>query len=210
MNFGMTEAQRSTLVDFVQDPWATDTVGPAAPGCRIEIRDSDGNLCPVGKAGTIWITGPHIAAGYWCNPKATAMSFVDGWFKTEDVGNLDDRGFLRFIGRKDDMLNIGGENVSPVVIEQAIQDQMNGQTFCISAIEDPEGVYGDIPVLCIEGSDPTSLTIENIRVRLSPVLTSHHIPRGLIFLSEFPRTLNGKVRRGALRDALAAQDVSLI
>lgn len=202
MNYGMTEAQRSTLIDFNQTPAGRGSVGRASPGCRVEIRTDDGAAEP-GTIGTIWVAGPHVANGYLGHPAITAERFRDGWFQTDDLGRQDAAGFVEFIGRRDDLINFGGDKLSPVEIEHAIEPVLAGEVFSVCGISDPSGMYGEVPVLCIESETPETYAWSEIKQRFAKLAGAAELPRMAVVVARLPRTGNGKVQRGALREMMS-------
>src|SRR5581483_2421089 len=84
---------------------------------KVKVVDADGNECPPGQPGEIWVNGPGMMLGYWKNPEATAQTLVDGWIRTGDLGVFDQEGYLTFVDRMKDMIITGGFNVSPSEVE---------------------------------------------------------------------------------------------
>jgi long-chain acyl-CoA synthetase len=209
-NYGMTEGMRSTLVDLVGETAGRDSVGRAAPGCAVRVCGENGETLAPGTAGTIEVSGPHIAVGYWRDASAWAARIEDGWFRSDDIGTLDAAGYLRFIGRRDDLINCGGEKLSPTDIELSIQPHLTAIPFCVLGICDPAGLYGEVPALCVEGDWPAEVDWQTLRTSLAEVLPGAFVPRVAAAVPTFPRTGNGKVRRRDLRSRIeSGQGVAL-
>lgn len=202
MNYGMTEAMRSTLIDFGDGSGKFDSVGQAAPGTAIRICDEAGRLLGPDEEGIIEVSGPHVAAGYWGKRDQWNERFHNGWFHTDDIGRMDSDGYLYFVARRDDVINVAGDKISPVEIEARLQPHLRDTAFCVCAITDPEGIRGEVPALCVEGSWPVGLDWKALQLRLVKELPSGYAPRTATVLETLPRTNNGKVRRTIVRRAL--------
>ncbi len=179
-------------------------MGRAAPGNALRVCDDDGGELPSGTTGTVEVSGPHVAAGYWRNQGAWLERFRDGWFQTDDAGWLDGEGYLHFVGRRDDLINCGGEKLSPISIEQRLDKHLALSTFCICSITDPDGIFGEVPVLCIEGEMPDGFDWPALRAALAGDLAPSETPRRVVSLPAFPRTGNNKIQRRALRRMIEA------
>ena len=202
MNYGMSEAQRSTMIDFRAERVHLGAVGRPSPGCAVRTRNDAGEVI-WNEPGIVEVAGPHVATGYWNRDDLWQERLSDGWFETDDLGIVDDSGYLTFIGRRDDMINIGGDKISPVEIEHLIEAALGDISFCICAATDPEGLYGEIPVLCIETGDPERTVKEfgwkKRRRQLSSKIPNVMVPQRAVAIEKFPRTGNGKIQRRLLR-----------
>lgn len=196
MNYGMTEAQRSTLVDLNRFPDRDCGVGPASPGCAVRVTGDDGAPKPPGELGIIEVCGPHIAAGYWDDEAAWRGRFRDGWLQTDDVGLVDSRGFLHYRGRRDEMINVGGDKVPPAAIEAVASSLWPSAIVAVCGVADP--VYGEVPLLCFEGELPAGFEWPVARRQLLERLPGGWVPRSYRVSDRFPRTGNGKLQRSKL------------
>ena len=210
MEYGMTEAPHTTLVDFAGETGRGDTVGRAAPCNGIRVVGDDGAPLADNEAGHVEVRGPQVAAGYWRDDAAWQARVQDGWFRSDDMGRLDGDGYLHFVGRADDIINCGGEKVSPVAIEDRIQPLLDGIEMCVCGAEDSRGLLGEVPVLCFEGQWPDGFEWNQLRVAFSRALPAAHVPRHAVVLDSFPRTSNGKLRRRTLRDQVEAGGVERV
>jgi long-chain acyl-CoA synthetase len=168
------------------------------PSTDISIRDDDGREVPQGEAGEICIRGPQVMAGYWNQPEATAAAMTaDGFFKSGDLGIMDDKGYVRLVDRKKDMLKVSGFNVYPNEIE-AVVAAHPGVLEC-AAIGIPDEHSGEAVKLFVVKKDP-ALTEEALRKYCHDNFTGYKRPKVIEFRAELPKTNVGKILRRALRD----------
>ena len=122
----------------------------------------------------------------------------DDWAATGDLVQVtDDR--VHFLGRRDDVINVGGEKFLPKQVEDELGALFSGQAFCVIGVPDPDGILGEVPILAIEGD--TQLTISDVRESLNGRVPDYTFPRRLLCLDSFPRTDNGKIQRRLIRSA---------
>lgn len=213
MNYGMTEAQRSTMIDFRAERGRIGSVGRASPGCAIRTRDSAGKVV-TGEPAVVEVAGPHVAMGYWGRDDLWSERMDGGWFETDDLGIVDGEGYLTFIGRRDDMINIGGDKISPVDIEHRIGPELADAVFTVCAIADPAGLYGEVPALCIETDAPeeaaAAIDWQRRRRELAKGMPDFMVPRCVFAVDRIPRTGNGKIQRRALRRRIETGDCTEI
>ena len=163
---------------------------------QVAIMSEAGAICATGDVGEIVVRGPMVFDGYFDDAQATAAAFVDGWFRTGDLGRFDEDGYLYLVGRIKDLINRGGEKISPVEIDAAIEAIPGVRAAATFAIPHPSlgeevaaAVVRDDDV-AIEASD----IIDQVRRRMGP----KRVPRQIYFVDELPRTESGKVRRSEL------------
>ncbi|MBI4553685.1 MAG: acyl--CoA ligase [Candidatus Latescibacteria bacterium] len=203
MHYGLTEASRSAFIEFRHDRDKLDTVGRPAPHVEIAILPDQEPGEKDGQTGEIAVRGAHVAAGYWQNGDLNAQRFTeDGWFKTGDYGFLDEDGYLHLLGRKDDIINMGGLKISPIEVEESIRTAYPHCEVCVVGIPDPAGLVGEIPVLCYVSRDGSSITLPELSHALSSRLDRHKIPRIVYRLEQLSKTENGKILRHELRRTL--------
>lgn len=205
-NFGMTEAVRCTLLDFNRETDHWLSCGRPAPGVEIRICDEQRMPLPIGRQGIIETRGAHVTIGYWNDPDATAQRVSsDGWFQSDDFGLVDTEGYLHYISRRDDLINVAGEKVSPLVLEEAIRGVLTAdEKFVICAISDPEGRRGEVPALCLQGDAPYPWS--QLVKRILGKLPNKHLPHLGFLLAELPRTKLGKLQRAKLRRVIESGD----
>ncbi|MEO9102771.1 MAG: long-chain fatty acid--CoA ligase, partial [Burkholderiaceae bacterium] len=161
-----------------------------------------GNEVPTGQPGEIAIKGPQVMAGYWQRPDETARSMTpDGYFKSGDVGIMDERGFTKIVDRKKDMILVSGFNVYPNEIEDVV-GQLDGvlEAACVGM---PDDKTGEAVKLVVVRKNP-ALTEADVRAYCKKNLTGYKQPKVVEFRTELPKTPVGKVLRRELRDNAAA------
>jgi long-chain acyl-CoA synthetase len=164
----------------------------------MKIIDDDGNDVPMGQPGEIAIKGPQVMAGYWQRPDETAkVMTADGYFRTGDVGTMDERGYFKIVDRKKDMILVSGFNVYPNEIEDVVSN-LNGVLEC-AAVGQPDEHSGEAVKLVIVRKDD-SLTEAAVREHCRANLTGYKQPKVIEFRKELPKTPVGKILRRELRN----------
>ena len=196
--YGLTETSPVATTNPVDITDFTGTIGLPVPSTVITIRDDEENILPTGKVGEICIAGPQVMKGYWQRPEETAKVLgADGFLHTGDIGVMDDKGFIRIVDRKKDMILVSGFNVYPNEIEQVVSS-MPG-VLEVAAIGVPDEHSGEVPKLFIVRKDP-SLTEAQVLEYCKEQLTGYKRPKYVEFRAELPKTNVGKILRRALRD----------
>ncbi len=175
------------------------SVGPAA-GPEVAIMNSEGELLPAERLGEIVIRGANVTAGYCNNPSANAAAFTGGWFRTGDEGVMDATGYVRLTGRLKEIINRGGEKISPLEVDVALLDHPAIAQVCTFAI--PHAKLGEdiaVAVVLTEGAEATEREIRDFAAeRLAPF----KVPRKVVFCDEIPKGATGKIQRIHLADKL--------
>ncbi|RWC62680.1 long-chain fatty acid--CoA ligase [Mesorhizobium sp.] len=185
-------ANKFTAGDF------TGTIGLPLPSTEIAIRDDDGNNLPLGEVGEVCIRGPQVMAGYWNRPDETAKVMTkDGYFKSGDMGFMDERGYTKIVDRKKDMILVSGFNVYPNELEEVVA--MHPGVLEVAAIGVPDEHSGEVPKLFVVKKDP-ALTAETLTAFCRENLTGYKRPKYIEFRTELPKTPVGKILRRALRE----------
>lgn len=196
--YGLSETSPSATCNIVTAKEYTGTIGVPLPNTYLKLLDDDGNEVPLGQAGEIAIKGPQVMAGYWQRPDETAKVMTgDGYFKTGDVGVMDERGFFKIVDRKKDMILVSGFNVFPTELEDVLT-QMPGVMEC-ACVGVPDAKSGEAVKLVIVKKDPT-LTEDQVRAYCKDNLTGYKQPKVIEFRTELPKTPVGKILRRELRD----------
>lgn len=165
---------------------------------EVRITNEDGDVVPRGTIGEIEIQGPNVFLGYHGLPEKTAESFrPGGWFRSGDMGYLDDDGFLYIADRLKDMIISGGENIYPAEVEQLIAE-FDGVTG-VAVIGVPDERWGEVPWAIVTLREGAELTSEEVLERLTGQIARYKIPRTTKIVDEFPRTASGKIRKADLR-----------
>jgi long-chain acyl-CoA synthetase len=164
----------------------------------VRICDDDGKDVPLGELGEICIRGPQVMEGYWRKPEETAkVMFPGGWFRTGDIGRMDEAGFTYIEDRKKDMILVSGFNVYPNEIEGVVVE-MDG-VLEAAAIGVPDEKSGELVKLFVVKKDD-SVTTEDIIGYCRENLTGYKVPKQIEFRDELPKTNVGKILRRELRD----------
>ena len=195
--YGLSETSPSASCNLVTAREFTGTIGVPLPSTSMKLLDDDGHPCAPGQAGEIAIKGPQVMAGYWQRPDETAkVMTADGYFKTGDMGTVDQRGFFKIVDRKKDMILVSGFNVFPTEIEEVVA-QLAGIMEC-ACIGIPDAKTGEAVKLIVVKKDP-DLSEAAVRAHCKENLTGYKQPKLIEFCAELPKTPVGKVLRRELR-----------
>ena len=195
--YGLSETSPSATCNPVTSKEFSGTIGLPLPSTYIKILDDNGHEVPLGQAGEIAIKGPQVMAGYWQRPDETAkVMTADGYFKSGDIGIMDERGYTKIVDRKKDMILVSGFNVYPNEIEDVVAG-MPG-VLEVAAVGVPDEKMGEAVKLVIVKKDP-GLTEDAVRKFCHDNLTGYKRPRVIEFRDELPKTPVGKVLRRELR-----------
>ena len=201
--YGLTETSPAATVNPLDLSDYNGSIGLPIPSTEIELRDDSGRNVGIGQPGEICIRGPQVMAGYWNKPDETAKVIdKDGWFATGDVGVMDDRGFVRIVDRKKDMILVSGFNVYPNEIEGIVA--MHPGVLECAAIGIPDDKSGEAVKLFVVKKDD-GLTAEAVIRHCREHLTGYKVPREVEFRTELPKTNVGKILRRELRDQANAR-----
>jgi long-chain acyl-CoA synthetase len=196
--YGLSETSPVATANRVDIKEFTGTIGLPIPSTDIKILDDDGNEVPLGQPGEIGIRGPQVMAGYWQRPDETAKSMTaDGFFKTGDVGIMDERGYTRIVDRKKDMILVSGFNVYPNEVEGVVAAHPG--VLEVACIGVPDKNSGEAVKLFVVRKDP-NLTAEDLLDFCKHELTAYKKPKYIEFRDELPKTNVGKILRRQLRD----------
>ncbi len=200
--YGLSETSPVATANRIDIKEFTGTIGLPIPSTEVAILDDDGNKLPLGSTGEIAIRGPQVMAGYWNRPEETAKSMTsDGFFKTGDVGVMDENGFTRIVDRKKDMIIVSGFNVYPNEVEGVVAAHPG--VLEVACIGVPDKNSGEAVKLFIVRKDP-NLTAEQVLDFCKHELTAYKKPKYIEFRDELPKTNVGKILRRQLRDEKAA------
>jgi len=196
--YGLSETSPSTSCNPVTNKEFTGTIGVPLPSTYMKIIDDEGRDVPQGQPGEIAIKGPQVMAGYWQRPDETAkVMTADGWFKSGDIGVMDDKGYFKIVDRKKDMILVSGFNVYPNEVEDVVA-RMPG-VLEVAAVGVPNEESGEAVKLVIVKRDP-ALTQEQVQAYCRENLTGYKRPKVIEFRTELPKTPVGKILRRELRD----------
>jgi long-chain acyl-CoA synthetase len=196
--YGLTETSPAATMNPLDLPEYNGAIGLPVPSTDLVLRDDAGLDVPLGTPGEICIKGPQVMAGYWQRPDETAKVIdANGWLATGDIGVMDDRGFVRIVDRKKDMILVSGFNVYPNEIESVVVTHP-GVLEC-AAIGVPDAKSGEAVKLFVVRKDE-GLTAEALLAHCRVLLTGYKCPREVEFRAELPKSNVGKILRRELRD----------
>jgi acyl-CoA synthetase (AMP-forming)/AMP-acid ligase II len=193
--YGMTEAYSIACNPLPPHTRKRGSVG--VPYCNeVAVMSEAGAICTAGNVGQVVVRGPLVFDGYFDDAQATAAAFVDGWFRTGDRGRLDEDGFLYLVGRIKELINRGGEKISPLEIDAAIEAIPGVRAAAAFAI--PHRSLGEQVVAAVVRDGDVAIDdsdiIDGVRRRMGP----SRVPRQIYFVDQLPRTESGKIRRSEL------------
>ena len=197
--YGMTEAAHQMASNPLKGIRKPGSVGLAA-GPEIAIMDEAGRLLDRGETGEVVIRGENVTAGYESNPKANGEAFVDGWFRTGDQGVIDAEGYLTLTGRLKEIINRGGEKISPREVDEALMDHpavLQAVAFAV-----PHPMLGEDVGAAVVLREGVSATEQELGAFLAERLAAYKTPRKILFLAEIPKGATGKLQRIGLAQKL--------
>lgn len=177
------------------------TCGHARTGIEIQIQDEQGREVAPGQTGEICCIGPAVFAGYYQNPEANAKSFRDGWFRTGDLGHMDEQGFVYITGRQSDMFISGGSNVYPREIEEKILTHPAIREVAVLGLPDP--LWGEIGwAVCVANAPVTEAELTAF---LDGKLSRYKMPKRFLFWDSLPKSAYGKITKKMIREEIEAR-----
>jgi acyl-CoA synthetase (AMP-forming)/AMP-acid ligase II len=198
-SYGMTEASHQMASNPLAGPRKPGSVGQAA-GPEVAIMDDAGTILPQGEIGEVVIRGPNVTAGYEANPDANAKAFTHGWFRTGDQGAFDAEGFLTLTGRLKELINRGGEKVSPLEVDGVLSAHpavAQALTFAM-----PHAKLGEEVAAAVVLREGAACTERELRDFAAQQLADFKVPRKVVFLPEIPKGATGKLMRIGLAEKL--------
>jgi long-chain acyl-CoA synthetase len=199
--YGLTETSPAATINPLDLPQWNGSIGLPVPSTEVIIRSDAGQALAVGEVGEICIRGPQVMKGYWQRPDETAKAISpDGFFATGDIGVMDERGFVRIVDRKKDMILVSGFNVYPNEVEGEIAKHPG--VLEVAAVGVPDDYQGEAVKVFVVKKDP-ALTEADIRAHCEKTLTGYKRPKHVVFRNDLPKTNVGKILRRALRDEAA-------
>jgi long-chain acyl-CoA synthetase len=197
--YGLTETSPGACINpLVPGAKFNGMAGLPLPSTTVTIRDDDGNVLPIGETGEICIAGPQVMKGYWNRADETArVMFPDGAFRTGDIGVMDERGYVKIVDRKKDMILVSGFNVYPNEVEDVVAMMPGVLEVCAVASADERS--GEVVRLVIVRKDP-ALTREEVMEHCRKNLTGYKLPKIVEFWKDLPKTNVGKVLRREVKN----------
>ena len=203
--YGMTE----TTHQVASNPLPGD--GPDKPGSvgfatdtQIQVTRPDGQPAAAGETGEIWIRGPTVTSGYLGNPEATAESFTGGWFHSGDIGYYDADGYLFLTGRIKDIINRGGEKISPAAVDEVLQSNPDVEDAVSFAV--PDETYGEEIYAAVMLRPGHAISEDQLKDYSRTELSAFEVPKRIFFLTHLPRTDKGADDRRQLAALFGARE----
>src|SRR5262245_29165965 len=204
-SYGLTEGGP---VPFMNTRWGMKkrgSCGLTVPGSDVRLVDEVGGQVPAGQVGELLCRNPGLAKGYWKLPEVTAAKFRDGWLLTGDLMRRDHDGYYYFVGRKDDMMNVAGENVYPKEVEDLLLQHPSLRDACV--VPAPHGEKGEVPVAFVVAREPGAVTENDVKRFCLERGAPYAHPRRVVFVAELPLGGTGKLDRNALKAQARALSV---
>jgi acyl-CoA synthetase (AMP-forming)/AMP-acid ligase II len=201
-SYGLTEGGPVPLANTRWGLKKRGSCGREIPGCDVKIVDDDGQEVGDDQVGELVTRNPGLAKGYWKLPEVTARRFRDGWLYTGDLMRRDRDGYFYFVGRKDDMINVGGENVYPKEVEDILLRHPNLRDACVVAVA--HDIKGAVPVAFVALREKERTTEEELKQFFLERGAAYAHPRRIFFLDALPLGSTGKLDRNALKTMAAS------
>lgn len=179
------------------------TCGYERTGMQVSIQDEQGREVPAGITGEICVCGPAVFAGYYNNPEANAKAFRDGWFRTGDLGHLDEEGFLYITGRASDMYISGGSNIYPREIEEKILTHPAIAEVAVLGV--PDRTWGEVGVAVCALRPDQALNEGELLAWLDGRIARYKLPKRVFFWDSLPKSAYGKITKRTIREELEAK-----
>jgi len=198
VHYGLTEASRAIFTELHSDASRLESIGrPVSSLVDVSILDEHGNQLPDGQEGELCVKGNMVTRSYYLQ-QDNQEAFFGEWFRTGDWGHRDSDGYFYLTGRKKELINVGGEKVSPATIEDAIRSLGIDDCACV-AIPDPKGVLGEVPKAFLVKNAGDRPAIEELQRQLAQRLPAHEIPVQWEWIDQIPRSASGKIQRLKLK-----------
>lgn len=196
MHYGLTEASRSAFISFHDDVEHLMSAGRPSPNTEIAVFSEQGKCLTNNEDGEICVRGGHVCSDYWGLPKEEFQKdFFDGYFRTGDWGHIDDEGYIHLISRKKEIINVGGKKVSPIEVEEVL-NEMEGvvESACVGVHDDVLGEVVKAFCVCSKRVD-----FEEVKKTMMKKLEGYKIPAFFETIESLPKTQNGKIQRLLLK-----------
>jgi long-chain acyl-CoA synthetase len=200
--YGLSECSPVLIVNPVSDKRKAGTIGLPLPGTEARVVDPDNPTIDVapGEAGELLVRGPQVFSGYYGRPEETEKVFVDGWFRTGDIVEMDDEGFFTVVDRIKELIITGGFNVAPTEVEIALRQHPAIEDAAVVGL--PSAEHGEEVVAAVVLDGEPGFDPEEVRAFVKNVLTPYKAPRRFIVVDELPKSMIGKVMRRQVKQQL--------
>lgn len=196
--YGTSETGGGIMASAADKAAKPRSVGRAMVGFEVQVLDDVGQPLDTGHAGEIAIRGDAVAVGYYNQPEIEAATFVDGWFRTGDIGLIDADGYLSVVDRKKDMIKSGGINVFPKDIEDVLQRIPDLAECAVVGL--PHDHWGEAVTAFVARRERSSIDAETVMNELKSALAKYQVPKAIVFLDALPKTMFGKLSKIKLRE----------
>ena len=203
--YGLSETvSGDTFLDREHVLTKIGSVGKPVVHLDVRVADDSGRTVGADQLGEVLLRGPKVFKGYWRDPAASAAAFVDGWFRTGDIGRIDIDGFLFIEDRKKDMIVSGGENIASPEVERVLYQHKAVLEAAVVGVADPR--WGEVPKAFVVLKPGHSATAEELIELCSSQLAKFKVPKSIVFIGELPRNPSGKVVKRELRSRVQVSE----
>lgn len=196
--YGLTETSPVASCNPIDGTERNGTIGIPLPNTEFMVIDDEGNTLPVGERGEICIRGPQVMKGYWHKPKETAEVMMGDWFKTGDIGVMDEDGFTKIVDRKKEMILVSGFNVYPNEVEDVIASYPGVLEVGVIGIPDEKSTERVVAYVVVKDK---TITQDQIIAHCHESLTNYKCPKEIYFVDELPKSNVGKILRRKIKEA---------
>lgn len=196
--YGLTETSPVASCNPIDGTERIGTIGVPLPNTEIMIADDAGNPLPIGERGEIFIKGPQVMKGYWNRPEETANVMQGDWFKSGDIGVMDEDGFVKIVDRKKEMILVSGFNVYPNEVEDAVASCPGVLEVGVIGMPDPKSTE-KVVAYVVKKDD--AVTAEKIIQHCKNSITNYKVPKEVYFIDELPKSNVGKILRRKIKEA---------
>jgi long-chain acyl-CoA synthetase len=195
--YGLTETSPVATCNAIDGTERIGTIGIPLPNTEVIICDDEGKVLPIGERGEICIKGPQVMRGYWNRPDETALVMNGEWFKSGDIGIMDEDGFVKIVDRKKEMILVSGFNVYPNEVEDAVASCEGVLEVGVIGMPDPKS---NEKVVAYVVAKDKSLTAEQVIEHCKSSLTNYKVPKEVYFTDELPKSNVGKILRRIIKE----------
>ncbi len=199
MHYGLTEAAANIFIEFHESAHKLDSLGKASPNTNIMVSGEGGKPCKPLQTGEIWVKSRVNMKAYWNNPELTRHTVQEGWVKTGDLGYQDEEGYIYLKCRKDDILNIGGEKISPWEIETIINEWEEIEESAVTGQEDKKEIL-QLEAFLVLKKGKTDMDLPGLIAFMRQRLEGYKIPSDFKVVKTLPKTPTGKIKRNMLKN----------
>lgn len=201
--YGLSETSPVLMANPVAPTRKAGTVGLPLPNTEVRVVDPETlEDVAAGEPGELWVRGPQVMRGYWGKPDETAAVFAGDWFRTGDIVQLDDEGFVTIVDRIKEMIIVGGFKVAPSEVEDILRGFDGVADLAIVGVPTPDGEEEVVAAVVPEPGK--TVDADALRAHARSILTPYKVPKRIVTVDELPKSLIGKVLRKKVRDAIVA------